>query len=51
MKQSRRAGADAREAVKMLLAEVEFLERMIELRVSRGYMRGVKHGRLNTYSG
>lgn len=44
-------GGDAREAVKALLIANEFLEREMEERVSRGYIRGVKHGRFNTYSG
>lgn len=44
-------GGDAREAVKALLIANEFLEREIEERVSRGYVRGVKHGRFGTYSG
>jgi hypothetical protein len=44
-------GGDAREAVKALLVANEFLEREIETQVSRGYLRGVKHGRFNTYSG
>jgi len=44
-------GGDAREAVKALLVANEFLERELETQVSRGYMRGVKHGRFNTYSG
>jgi Cdc6-like AAA superfamily ATPase len=44
-------GGDAREAVKALLVANEFLEREIEEKVSRGYLRGVKHGRFNTYSG
>lgn len=44
-------GGDAREAVKALLIANEFLEREMEERVSRGYVRGVKHGRFNTYSG
>jgi len=44
-------GGDAREAVKALLIANEFLERELETQVSRGYMRGVRHGRLNTYSG
>ena len=38
-------GGDAREAVKALLVANEFLEREIEEKVSRGYLRGVKHGR------
>jgi len=44
-------GGDAREAVKALLIANEFLEREMEDRVSRGYVRGVKHGRFSTYSG
>jgi hypothetical protein len=40
-------GGDAREAVKALIVANEFLETQI----SQGYMRGVKHGRFNTYSG
>jgi hypothetical protein len=44
-------GGDAREAVKALLVANEFLEREIDEKVSRGYLRGVKHGRFNTYSG
>jgi hypothetical protein len=44
-------GGDAREAVKALLVANEFLEREIEEKVSWGYLRGVRHGRFNTYSG
>ncbi|MEY9403278.1 stage V sporulation protein SpoVS [Bradyrhizobium japonicum] len=44
-------GGDVREAVKALLIANEFLEREMEERVSRGYVRGVKHGRFSTYSG
>jgi hypothetical protein len=44
-------GGDAREAVKALLIANEFLETELETQVSRGYMRGVRHGRFNTYSG
>ena len=44
-------GGDVREAVKALLIANEFLEREMEEKVSRGYLRGVKHGRFNTYSG
>jgi hypothetical protein len=40
-------GGDAREAVKALIVANEFLEAQI----SQGYVRGVKHGRFNTYSG
>lgn len=44
-------GGDAREDVKALIVANEFLERELEMQVSRGYMRGVIHGRFNTYSG
>jgi len=44
-------GGDARETVKALLIANEFLEREMQERVSRGYTRGVKHGRFGTYSG
>ena len=44
-------GGDAREAVKALIVANEFLEREMEAQVSHGYRRGVRHGRLNTYSG
>ncbi len=44
-------GGDAREAAKALLVANEFLAAEIEASVSRGYLRGVRYGRLNTYSG
>jgi hypothetical protein len=44
-------GGDAREAVKALLVANEFLENELATQVSRGYIRGVKHGRFNTYTG
>jgi hypothetical protein len=44
-------GGDAREAVKALIVANQFLESEIEANVSRGYLRGVRHGRFNTYSG
>jgi hypothetical protein len=44
-------GGDAREAVKALIVANHFLEREIEEKVSRGYLRGVRHGRFNTYTG
>jgi hypothetical protein len=44
-------GGDAREAVKALIVANEFLEAEIEASVSRGYLRGVRHGRFKTYSG
>jgi hypothetical protein len=37
--------------VKALLVANEFLEAEIKEKVSRGYLRGVRHGRRNTYSG
>jgi hypothetical protein len=44
-------GGDAREAVKALIVGNEFLEAELETQVSHGHMRGVRHGRFNTYSG
>jgi len=44
-------GGDMREAVKALLIAIEFLENELATQVSHGYMRGVKHGRFNAYSG
>jgi hypothetical protein len=44
-------GGDAREAVKALIVANEFLEAEIEASVSRGYLRGVRYGRFNAYSG
>jgi stage V sporulation protein SpoVS len=44
-------GGDVRQAVKALLIANEFLEAEIEASVSRGYLRGVRHGRFNTYTG
>jgi len=41
-------GGDAREAVKALLIANDFLENELETQVSRGYIRGVKHGRVHT---
>jgi hypothetical protein len=40
-------GGDAREAVKALLVANDFLE----LQISQGYLRGVRHGRFDTCSG
>jgi Cdc6-like AAA superfamily ATPase len=44
-------GGDAREAVKALIVAIEFLENELEAQVSRGYVRGVRHGRFKAYSG
>lgn len=43
-------GGDAREAVKAPIVVNEFLDREIEEKVSRGFLRGAEHGRFNTYS-
>lgn len=40
-------GGNARNAVKALIVANEFLES----EVSSGYVRGLKHGRFNTYTG
>jgi hypothetical protein len=40
-------GGNARDAVKALIVANEFLES----EVSSGYVRGLKHGRFNTYTG
>jgi hypothetical protein len=40
-------GGDAREAVKALIVANQFLEAQI----SQGYLRGLRNGRFNTYSG
>jgi hypothetical protein len=44
-------GGDEREAVKALLIANEFLENELATQVSHGYMRGVRYGRFNSYSG
>jgi hypothetical protein len=44
-------GGDAREAVKALLIANEFLKNELATQVSRGYMRGVTHGRFKSNSG
>jgi hypothetical protein len=43
--------ADAREALKALILANEFSQREIEASVSRGYLRGARHGRVGTHSG
>ena len=40
-------GGDVRAALKAMIAANEFLEAQI----SQGYLRGVKHGRFETYNG
>ena len=40
-----------RSTIRALILANEFLEYELETKVSQGYVRGVKHGRFNTYSG
>lgn len=42
---------DLRSAVRALILANEYLEWEIEQNVSRGFLRGVKHGRFKCYSG
>ena len=44
-------GGDMRSTIRALILANEYLEYEMRQKVSSGYMRGVKHGRLNTYSG
>jgi hypothetical protein len=44
-------GGDVRAALKAMIVANEFLEADLAMQVSRGYMRGVRHGKFNTYSG
>ncbi|WP_091892219.1 hypothetical protein [Bradyrhizobium sp. Rc2d] len=44
-------GGDMRATIRALIVANEFLEKELETQVSRGFMRGVRHGRFNTYSG
>jgi hypothetical protein len=44
-------GGDMRSTIRALILANEFLEYELETNVSQGYVRGVKHGRFNTYSG
>jgi hypothetical protein len=44
-------GGDMRATLRALILANEFLEHEMETKVSQGFVRGVKHGRLNTYSG
>lgn len=44
-------GGDMRSTIRALILANEFLEAELETQVSRGYMRGVRHGRFKTYSG
>jgi hypothetical protein len=42
---------DMRSAIRALILANEYLEWELEQNVSRGFLRGVKHGRFKTYSG
>lgn len=44
-------GGDLRSTIRALILANDFLEYELETKVSQGYVRGVKHGRFNTYSG
>ena len=44
-------GGDLRSAIRSLILANEYLEWEMEQNVSRGFLRGVKHGRFNCYSG
>lgn len=43
-------GGDMRSTIRALILANEFLEYELQTKVSQGYMRGVQHGRFNTYS-
>jgi len=42
---------DLRSTIRALILANEFLEYELQTKVSQGYTRGVRHGRLNTYTG
>jgi len=44
-------GGDLRSTIRALILANEFLEYELQAKVSQGYMRGVRYGRFNTYSG
>jgi hypothetical protein len=44
-------GGDLRSAIRALILANEYLEWELEQHVSRGYLRGVRHGRTKAYSG
>ena len=44
-------GGDMRSAIRALILANEFLEYELETKVSAGYLRGVKHGRFDSYTG
>ena len=45
------AGGDMRSAIRALILVNEYLEAELATQVSRGFTRGIRHGRFNTYSG
>ncbi len=44
-------GGDMRGTIRALILANEFLDWELQTKVSQGYLRGVRHGRFNTYSG
>jgi hypothetical protein len=44
-------GGDLRSTIRALILANEFLEYELQMSVSHGYTRGVRHGRWQTYSG
>lgn len=44
-------GGDVLATVRALIVAIEFLEAEMDRQVSHGFRRGVRHGRLKTYSG
>lgn len=45
------AGGDLRATIRMLILVNEYLEYELETKVSQGYTRGLRHGRLKSYNG
>ena len=45
------AACDVRATIRALILANEFLEHELETNLSQGFVRGVRHGRFNTYSG
>jgi hypothetical protein len=44
-------GGYLRSTIRSLILVNEYLQYELETKVSKGYMRGVRHGRFDTYSG
>jgi hypothetical protein len=42
---------DMRSAIRALILANEYLEYELQTKVSAGYLRGVRHGRFDTFSG